>query len=412
MQETKLQKTALSNHLIQLIDKGLVERFERGQYRITEDGQEFLEAAATTYQASLYREQARQEQIRRQRESSLRLRAEKMDEKAVSNEPVYQPCWISYLGAVSGVLKSLGKDHDIIDVGGFTGYAFWTCAAKEMIDPSGPTAYGKDVRNEIHTKGMEGLGVKSRWIDREEGGLPVGDFLPPHDRRALNLFNRVKEEIRKDNSVILWGIPVPEWGIAKGYRGQSYLVSTFRHLENIPEDPIKYNEIQSPGMIAAQILEPIEGELAEEHIDKKAIERAIRIAEGPLPEWLAEMCVAGPSAYRTWATHLEQKATRSYMGNSYVAACYQEGRAVAAEFLSRLVKNCEGKHQAEGLSQASTAYQRAAELLQQFTELFPFAFEGELPEEKCKEGAKILLSVEKAELAGIEQLKAALKAWE
>ncbi|MHA2496834.1 MAG: hypothetical protein ACXAEI_15260, partial [Candidatus Hodarchaeales archaeon] len=90
----------------------------------------------------------------------------------------------------------------------------------------------------------------------------------------------------------------------------------------------------------------------------------------------------------------------------------QEGRAVAAEFLSRLVKNCEGKPQAEGLSQASTAYQRAAELLQQFTELFPFAFEGELPEEKCKEGAKILLSVEKAELAGIEQLKAALKAWE
>ncbi len=330
-----------------------------------------------------------------------------MDERVVSKEPVFESCWISYLGAVSGVLKSMGKDYSIVDVGGYTGYAFWTNTNREYTCPSAPTAYGKDIGKEIHQNGMKSFGVRSHWVVYEEGGLPIGDMLPIYDQLALDLFGKIKEEIIRDNPVILWGIPVPEWGIVKGYRDQSYQVSTFRHLNNIPDDPIKYNELQARGMIAAQTLIAIEEEVAEHEIDKKAIERAIFIAEGPLPKWMAETYVAGPRAFGVWAEVLEKGSENPYMGNSYVGGCTHEAKLIAAQFLENLAEKYENKPQAKFLSLASQAYRKVESLLKEFTELFPFALEGEMSKDSCLKGAQILRSAEKPELEGIKHLKAA-----
>jgi catechol 2,3-dioxygenase-like lactoylglutathione lyase family enzyme len=37
---------------------------------------------------------------------------------------IYQPCWLSYLGAVAGILKNQKHDFDIVQVGGYSGYVF------------------------------------------------------------------------------------------------------------------------------------------------------------------------------------------------------------------------------------------------------------------------------------------------
>ena len=49
---TELQRTALSNHLTQLIDANLIEKVDYGVYKISGDGLEFLKALKKAYYES------------------------------------------------------------------------------------------------------------------------------------------------------------------------------------------------------------------------------------------------------------------------------------------------------------------------------------------------------------------------
>jgi hypothetical protein len=336
-----------------------------------------------------------------------------MDEKIVSNEPVYQSCWVSYLGAVSGVLKSLGKDYDIIDVGGYSGYAFLINVSKHSTCPSGPTAHKAWLS--IH-QGTENLGVKIRYYG-DQKGFPEkeGEFTSEDDERAIKLFEMVKEEINiTDRPVILWGLPIPEYGIVKGYNesSKSFITSTFRHLINIPENPVKYNKLEAPGCLEALFFDPTEAEKITEEIDKKTIERAINMIEGE--NITHNHYMAGIEAYNVWAKVLEGGRSENiiYHGNSYVGACTEEGKLVATEFLDRLAKKYENKPQRELLKLASKEYQKAESLMKEFTTIFPFKMEGEMPKKKCLEGAQILRSAIDPETQALKYLKEILIIWE
>lgn len=52
LKETELQRTALSNHLTQLIDANLIEKVDYGVYKISGDGLEFLKALKKAYYES------------------------------------------------------------------------------------------------------------------------------------------------------------------------------------------------------------------------------------------------------------------------------------------------------------------------------------------------------------------------
>jgi predicted transcriptional regulator YdeE/DNA-binding transcriptional ArsR family regulator len=65
MTKTQLPKSALGNHLTELLDKNLIEKLDRGVYRITIDGKEFLSNIAKIFLNVKIREQERLE--RRQR---------------------------------------------------------------------------------------------------------------------------------------------------------------------------------------------------------------------------------------------------------------------------------------------------------------------------------------------------------
>ncbi|MFX0171415.1 MAG: GyrI-like domain-containing protein [Candidatus Hodarchaeota archaeon] len=65
MEKTGLPKSALGNHLSELLDKNLIEKLDRGIYRITSDGKEFLSNLSKSYLHAKIREQERLELHRR-----------------------------------------------------------------------------------------------------------------------------------------------------------------------------------------------------------------------------------------------------------------------------------------------------------------------------------------------------------
>lgn len=60
LDELKLKKSALANHLTSLKDNLLIEKIQHGTYKITNDGVSFLQAIERTYTQSKSREMSQQ----------------------------------------------------------------------------------------------------------------------------------------------------------------------------------------------------------------------------------------------------------------------------------------------------------------------------------------------------------------
>jgi DNA-binding transcriptional ArsR family regulator len=406
---TGLSKNALVNHLGQLIDGRLVRRVGRGSYELTVDGEDLISSVATLYQNSAVREEERRERIRSRYTAGRR--GEEMSERVISKPAVYQPCWISYTGAVAGALTALGMECDITDVGGYSGYAFLTNVIKGTLCPSGPTAFHMDTWIEIH-KGTRDIGYDVAVWSSGEGYPSSEEGATPDDiARARKLFERVKNEVDSDKPVVLWGLPIPEYGIANGYKGNAYITSTFRRLieTDKPEEPVLYHELQAPGDLHAIFFKgPVEVDHEKAH--EKALERAHRFASGMVP--VNDNYITGPEAFEEWAGVLENATydQHGYQGNSYVAACLWEARELATEFLKRTAQKFDGAR-SKNLMEASKVYAEVARHLKTFTEVFPFGMEGEMPAEKRIEGASLLRKAKDVEIGAIAILKKTLDEW-
>ena len=406
---TGLSKTALANHLGQLIDSGLIERLERGNYQITADGRGLLESLVGTYKESQAREKAVRKRLLESYSRGYDLGGDvRMESFEIDKKAEYEPGEISYVAAVTGVLKALGVECDVVDVAGHSGYAFIVNVSKGMTCPSGPTAHR--AWNDIH-KGTEVFGWSVTSIS-EDVSYPRGETVTSEDlERARKHFELVKNGLAQTKRpVVIWGIPVPEYGIVNGYSGDSYEVSTFRRLIDEPDAPIRYDALQAPGCLEALFFEreipvPDIGQR-----DLEAVERAVQMAGGA---YAPKGYTAGPDAYEEWAGVLEDSPDKvNYHGNSYVGACTCEGKAFATEFLRRMAGRHKGKPQGEPLEMAVKEYERAQQLMEEFVAMFPFAMEGELPGEKLAEGAAILRKVRPHEAEALGSLRKAVEVWE
>ncbi len=400
-----LSKTALVNHLNQLIDKGLVERVARGKYNLTVDGEELLNAAATVYRDSVQREEERRELVLR-RYTKGWIEGTELSKKVVSKKAEYQPCWLSYTGAMAGSLQALGVECDTVDVGGRSGYAFIINVSKGVTCPSGPTALPLETWKQIH-EGTESFGWTVEHYDYphsypEKEGSPT----PQEIEIARKFFDKIKREIdERDRPVVLWGLVLPEYGIVKGYKGNQYIVSTFRRLTDQPEDSIPFYDLKAPGCIDAFFFrDRVERDATAD--DKEALERAVRFATGNVP--ILDNYVGGPAALDEWANVLEQlpEEKQIYHGNSYVGACVREGRYMCAEFLKRLSGKYPG-NPSKHVLKAAECYEKGWELMKKFTGTFPFKFKGEMGLEARKKGAQILRKVKPHEEEAIKHMKEA-----
>jgi len=406
---TKLSKTALANQLNHLVRMGLVQRVARGEYALTVDGRELLSAAATVYQNSKRREENRREALQ-SRYTKGYVERKIMSRKVIRKEAVYPPCWLSYTGAMAGSLKALGTDCDIVDVGGYSGYAFLINVSKGTTCPSGPTALPSQTWRQIN-KATENLGWTLEHYDYPHSYPEVeGKHTAKEIEVARKMLEKIKREIdEKDRPVVLWGLVVPEYGIVNGYEGESYLTSTFRRLAKQPEDPVIFYDLKAPGCLEAFFFK---NRVGPDHPGsrREAVERAVHFAEAKVP--ILDNYVAGPAALDEWANVLESlpEEKQNYHGNSYVAACVCEGRAISNEFLQRLAKRHPGKH-AKHLLAAAECYNRSAKLMEEFTRIFPFKFQGEMKTKERKKAAELLRQVKPLEEEAVKHMKKALKMW-
>jgi len=409
MQQTKLSKTALANHLNQLVEKELVEKTGRGEYDLTTDGKELLKTAAAMYESSVQRQEAKRQLLSRRYTEGLK-EVKTLERKVISKKVEYQPCWISYFGAVAGCLKALGTDCDVVDVGGHSGYAFLINVAKGVTCPSGPTAFPektwKQIRDATEELGwtIETLAYEGSYPEKE--GAPTSKEI----EKAQKIFDKIKQEIdEKDRPVVLWGLAVPEYGIVKGYEGNSYIVSTFRRLTGQPENPILFYDLKAPGCLDTLFFRN-KVKRQDETVDKGALRRAINFASAKVP--ILNNYAAGPTALDEWANVLETlpEEKQNYHGNSYVGACYCESREVCAQFLKRLAKKYLGK-QSKHLQKAAECYERGWKLMTEFTQLFPFKFQGDMSLVDRKKGAELLRKVKPNEEEAIQHMKNALEEW-
>ncbi len=402
---TALSKTALANHLSQLVESGLMRRQARGKYEITPDGKDLLSAALLTYRRSTRRLEREKEMIRRSFGVAYGHPGG-LPRRTISDCAEYEPCWLSLLGAVSGSLNSLGTKASIVEVGGYTGYSFLINVSRDETCPSGPTALHIKTFKEI-LGGIECLGwrVRSREYPRS---YPSGAGAPsPEDLKvARGVFERVRKEIdNRDRPVVLYGLVAPEYGIVYGYEGESYLVSTYRSAQNprVKEDPVPYYELNSPGCID-EIYFTEKVKVRPSKARREALARALRFAEGDIE--MASDYISGPPALAEWARVLEEvpEASQDYMGNSYVGACVHEGRKISAAFLRNIAKKSP-QSESRYLSRSAASYSRGAKSLAGFARLFPFKPEGKMPVGKRRRGAALLREAEEHETKAVQLLK-------
>jgi DNA-binding transcriptional ArsR family regulator len=403
MERTGLSKTALANHLSLLLSAGLVKKAARGTYGLTVDGRELLGTASTTYRNSARRIDDERALMQRHYRRAFKGGID-MERKVVSKNVKYQPCWLSYTGAMAGALHAMGVQCDPTDVGGVSGYAFLVNVSKGETCPSGPTALDPRTFKRI-LKATENLGWTIEHFEHPRS-YPAkdGDPTPEELELVRKLYEDIKREIdERDRPVVLWGLATPEYGLVKGYEGGSYIVSTFRGLSgNMKEEtPVPFHDLKAPGCIDALYLRE---KTKKTDTPDEILRRAIAFAEGEVD--LQPRYVAGPEAFDEWARVLEEvpEERQNYMGNSYMAGCVGNGRQMSSTYLSRLSKKFPEKG-ASHLREASAAYAKGAKLMEEFSSIFPFAFQGQMTKSDRKRGAEILRRIKPLEKQAIDLMK-------
>ena len=293
---------------------------------------------------------------------------EQEKEKAANVKLMPPGTWASYVGAAASVLMSRKVKCDNADVAGMSGYAFLVNVHPGLC-PSGPTAFDWEML--VEGTAALGIGVQLFTTPRR----------PEDDARlAAELFERVRAEVDAGRCCVVWGAAgTPEFAVAYGYKGDSYLVRSYRTCRKgctkpvgpteMLEDPVPFDKLESPGCFGLFLFEEAvktDGERA----DRNAVTRAAWLLRDRHP-CLDPSCSHGARAFRAWADALEKSsADVDPFGNAYNVKVYQELQEFGGEFCKRLAKRRKsaGKH----LDEASVALTESAKNLGEVGGLFPF----------------------------------------
>lgn len=402
MRAAGLSKNAVVNHLTKLMGMGMVQRVSRGRYALTNDGRGLILTGTRLYMDSHQRGEMERERLRqlyvRGREEGL-----EMERRTVTNKGSYMCCWISFNGAVGGTLRALGAECDLVDVSGRTGYAFLLNVPRGRMCPSAPTALMDSVYREM-VNGAGELGAEGRlWT--EAGGYLGNEDPSEKDRaRARRLFERVKGEIDAlGRPIVVWGLPIPEFGIVNGYEGSRYVASTYRSMDAPDkEELVEAEALQSPGCLMTVSFAP------GPEREGRWLARAVEMASGKIE--VCEGYLAGPKAAQEWSECLLKADDSGYIGNSYTAACWSEGRSNAGVFLRRMARKQRGRVNRE-LLEAAGAYAKGAQVMEEYVGLFPFNFQGRIGDQARERGSALLMELKGYEEDAVLHMKEALLHW-
>jgi hypothetical protein len=289
-------------------------------------------------------------------------------EKAANVKLVPPGTWTSYVGATASVLASRKVKCDNADVAGMSGYAFLVNVHPGLC-PSGPTVFDW----EMLVEGTAALGLDAQLVAAPRQAEEDA-------RLAAELFERVRAEVDAGRCCVVWGSAgAPEFAVAYGYKGDSYLVRSYRTARRgctrpvgpteLPEDPVPFDKLESPGCFGVFLF----GELTRRDAardDRSAVTRAVQLLRDRHPCFDPGYS-HGIQAFRVWADALEKhSADVNSFGNAYNAKVYMELQELGGEFCGRLAKRRKsaGKH----FEEAAAALTRSAKNLGEVSDLFPF----------------------------------------
>lgn len=399
---TNISKTALSNHLKMLIENNLVLRRTHGFYEVSSDGMNFFNAMLGVFQTSeLY------SIVRRIRQVKLYSKGYQTDRFLVKQPAKFNRATLSFVGSAKGILDSLGQKVEISDIAGYTGYAFLYNIAKGITCPSSPSRH---LAFDEFVKGLTSFGWGVEYI-KDMNTYPSAEIPTENDLiRAYSFFQTAKEKLSTTGrAIILWGIPIPEFGIVNGYEGNNYLVSTIRENTSDfgPEIPIRYDALEAPNRLelfsfASKIDSPKDK-------DKEAIQRAIAILSG---KHSMENYISGTEMFNEWSRVLELGGNLvAYHGNSYMGNCVREASMYARAFLLKLSKTHKNAPYRDELKRAGEEFHTIYNNMVTFSKIFPFGLEGEITVKKLQRGAKIIQSNYRSASNALSYLQKAVKDW-
>lgn len=321
------------------------------------------------------------------------------DAVAVPMEVLWQPSWLSWVGATTTCLRALGVDCDLVDVAGVSGYAF-TMAMYRDAGIAGPTT----VRRGALADGLRHLGRTTLQFDSGDWHL-AADLTEADQSHCRALHDLVRSEIVAGRPCVVWGTHLPEYGVVTGVANGHYQVVCDPEWVAEPANPIHMTALQAHGGLYGLAF-PSATEVAEGEGDRGALVRAIEVHRQV--SGTGEFCF-GLDAYGLWTAALEEGVADG-AGHAYCSQCYAESRQLAAEYLQRLADRNEDV--AEPLSAAADDYSEAAEALGRVAAAFPFPEEDELEDDRRVAGAiGDLHRAAEAEARSGEALAEALERW-
>jgi hypothetical protein len=312
----------------------------------------------------------------------------------------YQRAWLTWVASTTTCLRALGVDCDVVDVAGTTGYAF-VMAVHDELCPSGPTMFDWGMLDH----GVNVLGRSTLVFGCSDcyTGDRRNDRTRAHCREAYDL---VARETAAGRPCVLWGVYVPEFGVAVGVEDDAFHVKTFREVTGEPQPPVPYDTLDAPGGPYVMAF-PTATDLSCNtlHGERFAIGHAVQLLEARSP---FKQYGFGLRAYERWIAALEVNRADMF-GNAYNAQCWAEAKRSAHAFLPRVA----ARHPdaAPALERATAHYAVVAEAMNRVATLFPFPPRGEIEDAaKRVEAAERLAVARDAEALAFEALVEAAEA--
>jgi len=299
--------------------------------------------------------------------------------------------WISILGCVKGCANFLKIPITNGWLYGISGYAFVLNIHDELC-PSSPTAWNMSV---IH-KLLPNAGLFTNDIFAWQNQ-------PDFKEKQLEAWNFIRSWIDAGVPVVGWCLDIPEYYVINGYTEEGYIfegVECSEDKKTLPWEKLGDLEVKLLDVFSVKKTQPAEDRIAV----KQALQFAIEASSGP-EKYFEKGYKGGLGGYDNWVTALEQGKANPW-GAGYNAACWQECREFAVEFLK------EAKQKLPGLDslfdEAITKYEKVSSNLTKVAEAFPFIG---LDKEHVKDSVRIQTAVtalkeaKTAETAGIEAMK-------
>ncbi len=241
----------------------------------------------------------------------------------------WQPSWMSYIGAVQGVLEGAGMGRWAYwKLMGATGMAFHL-VMHERCCISSVTVY--DWMN-THVAALDRIGILSETY----GAMPGS---PTYDAACRRALSNIKAAIDRGVGVVLWGVDTGEFGVISGYDDEDGVLFSSGCMAGPGEtNPILYANLGrtfpgAPILHYQIVLEQVPTDEAQ--TARSALNYYVDLMERP--DHGSRGYQAGLLAYDNWVRGLQTEGF-DQRGVRYATFVYAEAKECAAKYLEYLAE--------------------------------------------------------------------------